>query len=114
MTSFLSEEIVKDCDKTFNGVCILVVIILNTSLYLKMRKKFFLQNYQYEFGFTRPVRSLASLANIRHFLYYSYNGISFKGLANTLSPIFGPSYLVGMGPHDSPVDSQKELGLRGY
>lgn len=37
-------------------------------------------------------------------------GILFKGMANTLYPIFGLSYLVGVGGGDL-YDPQKELGL---
>lgn len=38
-------------------------------------------------------------------------GIPFKGLANTLYPIFRPSYFDGMDPQESQVDPQNELGL---
>lgn len=33
------------------------------------------------------------------------------GLTKTLFPIFGPSYLLRVGPQKNPVDSQKELDL---
>lgn len=33
------------------------------------------------------------------------------GLTKTLYPIFGPSYLLRVGPQKNPVDPQKELDL---
>lgn len=38
-------------------------------------------------------------------------GVSFKGLANTLNPVFGSSVLVELWLRECPVNAQKELGL---
>lgn len=40
--------------------------------------------------------------------------MSFRGLDNTLYPIFEPSYMIGMGPQKSPIDPKKKLGLHDH